>query len=345
MATRLKRVNAISIDRLLTRNLLVSPGLIGAKHSFQFGDRAVDIELPNVDLPDLAAIPAMHLQAERHNLAIVSWKRGYGPESATSIAVERATVKVEVGGKLEISNAMLEKPPNRPNGLDDAQIAKLNSIVKTNRDLAGRAFGYWLRVMRWVSKDSSIGRPQVRGAASGWSTYLADKKSKKEFWSGPHELTAVVKEPVSEEMWAHASKVLRQSVQPPLHYELYFDGIENRKLEDYQRAVVDFAVSTEVFIRTRTMNSLPQGLSQSLREYIDDASIRNVMTKFFKDLFSSSGLQTFNGIESSLHQLFDVRNEILHSGRFEGLTESQIARFQEATRDLIYLDDQPNAWL
>ena len=132
--------------------------------------------------------------------------------------------------------------------------------------------------------------------------------------------------------------------ESPLYFNTFFDGIEHKKIGDFQRAVVDFAVACEVFMRTKVMNKIPLELMSSMKDYIDEANIRIVLTKFFPNLLSAGGQLEYKKILSNLHQLFDNRNQILHSGNLPGLSEQQIKKFQESTNHLIYFDDHPDYW-
>jgi len=338
------RVNSASLDRFLTRHLLISPELIGREHSFSFRGRKVRIKLPTAKLSDLATVASLLEQLQQYRMAILAWKADEGPSSATIVEVESADVTVAVAAKLVIHQNMLRTSPNRPETLTESQVSTLYATVDSNRQIALDAFDYWVRVMRWVSKDPSIGRPEMRGVTSGWPTYLVQARTGKEFWAGPIQATVIMKEPIGTSQWKAASKALREGIQPPIYYDLYFDGVEHRKLGDFERATTDFAVACEVVIRTKTIESLPPDLSPAVLNYVDEAGIRRVVEKFFVELLTEEGLARFNRVSSRLHQLFDARNTILHSGSKADLSEDQTSLFQQATRELIGLEEDAAVW-
>jgi hypothetical protein len=166
----------------------------------------------------------------------------------------------------------------------------------------------------------------------------------KRVWSGPHSLTLPWLNPISVEEWERAADSLLRGEHSPLYFDLYFDGIEHCKVGEFQRSVVDFAVSSEVLMRSKVMGKLPNGLLQPIEEYVDEANIRIVMTKFFPWLLSDKGKGEFKRFSSQLHQLFDARNDILHSGHLPNLTEEQVEAFRVATKSLISLGDDPANW-
>jgi len=88
-------------------------------------------------------------------------------------------------------------------------------------------------------------------------------------------------------------------------------------------------------MRARVMQKLPKGLTEAVRKYIDDASIRQVLEYLFKDMLNEEQKKYLKRINSCLHKLFDARNTILHSGREEDLTSADCQKYIEATKKLI----------
>jgi hypothetical protein len=114
-----------------------------------------------------------------------------------------------------------------------------------------------------------------------------------------------------------------------------FDGIEQFKLGELQRSVVDLAVACEAFMRARVMQNLPDGLTKAASKYIDEANIRQVLEHLFKDTLSEEQMRRLKSTKSRLHRLFDARNTILHSGYKEDLTSADCKKYIEATKKLI----------
>jgi hypothetical protein len=104
---------------------------------------------------------------------------------------------------------------------------------------------------------------------------------------------------------------------------------------ELQRSVVDLAVACETFIRRKVMEKIPYGLMEAITKYIDEANIRLVLDHFFPDTLTDDDKKLLKNINSRLHQLFDVRNRILHSGQKEDLTAAECNKYLEATEKLI----------
>src|SRR5690606_929616 len=133
---------------------------------------------------------------------------------------------------------------------------------------------------------------------------------------------------------------LKNNLMPPVYYDLMFDGEEHLKHGDLQRAVVDFAVACESCLRIYVGKNLSKGLSHLSKKQLDETNIRQVLTKIFPTLLRNDQKQAFNGIEPKLHQLFDDRNTIMHSGQKENLTVNKCYKHRETTRRLIAFINQ-----
>ena len=342
-AIKTKRIRPLSWSRFLTRNLLVSSRVLGKRHEFKFEKHNVEVALPNPDIAEVAEEPSMLSQAEKYRVAIAG-RSTDDQNMPTRIAIESADIVIQLPMKVEIDLRMLETPPNRPEFAGEEQVQELNALSEEYSNLASRAFEYWLRVMRWKSEDPTIGRPAIRGFESGWSTYLVSPKSRTRFWAGPLAFDIVVKDPIDIRTWNEVEKALNQSLEPPLYYNYLFDSIEHSKTDDLPQAVVELSTSSELFIRTKTMQAVSIDLLPVMRDYLDEANIRFVMRKFFLELLSKKGAKYFKRISSSLHALFNDRNTILHSGRKEDLSRDEFLRYLDATRKLIHMADDEEYW-
>ena len=131
---------------------------------------------------------------------------------------------------------------------------------------------------------------------------------------------------------------MAEGLEPPVYYDVMFDGEEHLRIGDLQRAVVDFAVACEAYLRISVRQRLPVGLSDEVQKYVDDANIRQVLGRFFPEALDVEQAKLLGKISSALHKLFDVRNTILHSGRMEALTPKDCQTFLDATQQLISME-------
>ena len=321
------KVDLVSWNRFITRNFVVVPEVLGLACEFQFEKAQIRIELPTADnLKD---------ETEDSKLRIVAYKEENGREIPTKVAVQSVDVLVNLNRIINIPDEVLTRQPNPIDLLSDDQQKYLNNLVDEHANAASRAFDLWIRVLRWKSGNGSIGRPEIHGVESGWGTYLLDNATKRRLWAGPHRLTFRVHDAVTLAQWRTVGEALKLGQASPVYIDLMFDGIEQCVLGDLQRSVVDLAVACEAFMRSKVQHSLPNGLTDSVLKYIDEAHIRQVLDHFYKDTLSGEQRESLKSINSTIQKLFDARNTILHSGYKEDLTSADCQKYIKAAKKLI----------
>jgi hypothetical protein len=316
----LVRVEAISWNRFLTKNFAVVPELLGRSHEFQFHQGIVSIELPT-------------RSGGEERVKILSYRQDTG--RPTRFWVNSVDVLVRLHRQVNVPEQVLHQPPNAYDVLSQDQQDHLEKTAETHGSLSEKVFDVWLRTLRWKSNNAFIGRPEVRGPESGWTTYLLDETTRHRFWAATQVFRASPGQAVTLAEWEEAGQALKNGIKSPVFYDLMFDAIEHFRLGDLQRSVVDAAVACESFMRGKVMQQLPSGLSNTLRRYIDEANIRQVLTRFYPEILNDDETKNLKAINSILHQLFDARNTILHSGYKGDLTSDECHKYLEATQKLV----------
>ena len=322
------KLRAASWNRFITRGFGIEPDLLGAIHNFNFQGHEVSIRLPQQ-----ATLP---FPEDRDAQATVfSWREENGEKIPKAIAVSSVDIVIKLLEEVEIPEEVLKVNLNAYEIIPKAEQAQLDTLGSNYGALAEQAFSFWIRMLRWKSNSSWIGRPSIQGSASGWGTYLFEPVSQKRFWSHHHPLTLQRLAVLDHIVWDEIEQTLQSGDEPPLSFDMMFDAIEYLRTGELQRAVVDMAVACEIFIRKLVMQGLPETLIHGLKTYIDEANIRTVITRFLREILSEDELKTLRGINSHLHKLFDSRNQILHSGTADNLTLEACNQYLAVTRSLI----------
>ena len=246
-------------------------------------------------------------------------------------------VLVHINERPSLPEEALTRHPNPIGLLSNEQQRELNKLAKAYEDTAYRAFDLWIRTLRWKSDNSTIGRPEIHGYESGWGTYLYNNETSNQFWSFHKPYTLNIYTAVTLDQWYEVEETLKRGQEPPVYIDLMFDGIEQFYLGYLQRSVVDLAVACEAFMRARVTQNLPEGLTSSLLTYIDEANIRQLQGHLFKDTLDNEQRKLLKSINSRLHELFDARNTILHSGQKQDLTSDNCQKYVEVTKKLIVI--------
>ena len=330
------QLNVSSLNRFITTGLYIEPELVGCYHEFNFDNNLVRISLPSQD-----KIPTERLTGDL--LQYNTTRKINGIRVPDHYSVSAVDVTVKIPDQIPIP----EKKPNilliNSDDWSESQERHMNHLCTTYYSTAKKAFGLWIRVMRWKSNNSAIGRPEIMGYESGWGTYLLANDTREHIW-GKNDGYVIYREPtVTADQWESARNALEGCINPPLHIDLLFDGIEHQKVGDLRRAIIDLAVACEIYLRTLVSRSLPSGIKPGVFEHIDGANIRRVLTKFMPEILDEGGNRLLKKIASTLHSLFDLRNEILHTGKQIGITQDDCQNYIETIRKLFLIETPPNA--
>jgi len=325
------KLSVASWNRFLTTNFFIVPELVGSMHEFVYKMHSVKISLPSKQ-----QIPKETFEGDL--LSFNTYREIDGEKKPIQFSVHAVDITVQIPDQIHIPQEVLNRPPNAYDILSDSKQAQLNQLALTYTGIAEEAFGFWIRVLRWKSDNSEIGRPQIIGHKSGWGTYLLAKETSNRVWAW-HDTFRVPREPaITSEIWENTSSVLQKGIDPPIYIELMFDGIEHAKAGDFRRAIIDMAVACEVYLRTLVSRSLPSGLNNAIMEYIDDANIRPVLTKFIPEILNGEGKKSLKKLTSPLHSLFDIRNKIVHTAKQIEITQDECQKYLAVTRELFLIE-------
>lgn len=324
------KLQPISWNRFITRGFGVKPELLGLSHNFLFQGFQITIHLPQQ--------ASYREEEERATRATVfSWRENEGDKIPLEVAIESVDVTIQSIEDVTIPKEALDNPPKLYDLFSEQQQEHLNNLASRYGTIAEEAFDLWVRTLRWKTNYGAIGRSEIQGSSSGWSTYLLDPISQKRFWAAPHIMTLSSIPSIDRTTWDKVQFALQSRLEPPVYYDLMFDAVEHIEISDLQRAVVDMAVACEAYMRKAVMQRLPQALSQNVYRYIDEANIRQVLNHFFPDTLNDDERKTLKSMNSNLQNLFNSRNTILHSGRKAGLTQEECNKYLETTRKLLAL--------
>jgi hypothetical protein len=324
------QVTIASWNRFVPRNLSIHPDLVGAVNHFPFEENEITIKLPS----------QRHMPTEPNRVELLTfnhYRELNGKKTPIELWVNGVDVEVSIAKEISLPRETLNMPPNAIEIIPKPQQEHLNHLAAAYGSIAERAFELWIRTLRWKCDNSAIGRPEISGCESGWSTYLIARPQDKRVWIASPVFEVRGAKMVTPEMWAEVEYSLKQGCIPPVYIDLMMDAAEHIKLDDLQRATVDMAIACETFLRMLVAKSLPSSLQSSVATYIDDANIRQVLEKFVPETLNEADRKELDKIKSTLHTLFDTRNNLVHKGQVSGLTKGLCEAFLETTKKLVKL--------
>jgi len=331
------QINIVSWSRFTTRDFTVAPELLGLSHEFPFKDGQIEIELPSTGkLPEEITDESVSIVESRDSIVTIkSYREEYGRKIPIEFSINSVDVQVCLDETITLPEEILTRKSNPVDLLSKKQLTQLNRIMKSHTNLAAEAFDRWIRILRWKSNNGSIARPEFHGFESGWGTYLLNGATKRRIWRNPFILTFSIVSPITLSIWRDVETTLKLGQESPVYIDSMFDGIEQFRVGNLQQSVVYLAVACESFMRARVMQNLPEGLTAAVVRYIYEANIRQIQEHLFKDTLNDVQAKLLKSINSRLHQLFDARNTILHSGYKQDLTPADCQKYVQATKNLV----------
>lgn len=329
------QINIFSKHRFTTRNFAVVTELLGLSHELPLKNGQIKIELPSADkLPkEMTGKPIV--KSHDSIVAIKSHRKKNGRKIPISLWIKSVDVQVSLNETINLPQEVLTRPPNQLDLISEQQRPQLVQILESHKELANEAFDRWIRILRWKSNSSSIARPEIHGFDSGQGNYLFDGSTKQRFWINDPTLTIYLASPITLSIWHDVEETFKLGQESPIYIDSMFDGIEQFKIGNLQQTVVYLAVACEAFMRTRLMQNLPKGLTPAVEKYIKEARITKILDHLLKDTLDDEQKKAFRKIKSSLRQLFEARNTILHSGHKKDLTSDGCQQYIVDTKTLI----------
>lgn len=315
-------------NRFLTHNLNIDPQLVGAEHEFKYEGYSVLISLPSIE--NLPTEPS-----GEKRLRFNSYTEADGKKTPLQLWVESIDIAVTGTDKIKVPPELLSRPPNQRELLTEAKQNKLTALAANLNIIAEKAFDLWLRILRWKSTNSAIGRPEINGHSSGWPACLVAQPNGERIWIPTVTFAVKGSKIITSQIWEAAASALQTGNPSPLHVDFLMDATEHVKLGAFQRAIVETAMGCEVFLRNLVAENLPPDLQPAVSRYVDEANIRPVMDKFVPDILSSKERDILKKIRSKLQQLFDMRNAIVHKGKAVSLTKELCEKFLDAATLLV----------
>lgn len=324
-----------------TPHLAIEHTLLGKAHRFTYKDVKAEITLPDGDLKEIKS----RLPWEETNQPTSLREQSASRPGIYYIGIEQVTLKLEVEGHLYIPQGMLTQAPNAYSLLNGSELKMLEDLGFSKKREADNLFRHWLATMRIKSMNPIIGRSLRDDKLTlGSSRIMSEENNNKTIWLTGVLHQVYIDNPITEETWKEVQVALNSQEIVPLYYEYLFDGIVHKREGDLKRAVIDFAVSAEIFIKEKISAAL-SSLPNSIARYIDRAPITQITSRFFPDILSKTGKSEFTNISNELSELFQTRNELLHSGVSDNLTLTKVDVLKGAVEGLIELGKVSENWI
>ena len=267
---------------------------MGSQHQFVFENFNVSVRLPNIEAADR--------DKGYDQIASLSSSLSKTSEPLT-FSVHKVDLEIEIPKNLNVPKEALNKPPSQYDAFNDKQRESVDLICNEYPPLAERAFDYWLDILRWSTSCSLIGQSQLSEKHSGWGTYIVDDSTDHRVWGCTHIFVVKREYEVSAEHWNTAQKYLSQNAELPMHIRFLHDADTSIENQLYEKAILELAMSCEIFLRYSVFKTIPDTLSTELHTYIEEANINQYVGKFFKSLVDTSSENDYKRLTKEISSL------------------------------------------
>ena len=319
-----------SWNRFVTRNLDIKPDLLGRFHRFPFKGATVTIRLPKKNQVDRGS--NFDEVASCESFRVID-----GIKVAENIHVHKIDVEVAMNATASLLPSVLNLPCNNYASVDAETQGELNEYCTGHRIIAAQAFDYWLSVLRWTCDNYAIGRHAVIDNSSGWPTYLHEVSSNRKVWIGSMGISIPGTRALTSPNWRTAAGRLRGGAKAEAYLTILHEAEEYLERGEYRRALIDMAVAAELYIRAACMSRLPATLSSYLVKKIDRIGITEFSEQVFPGILTEEDLKKFNTIKSSLREMFEARNQVMHMADYGVANEPLCRKFLASVKLLVTL--------
>jgi len=251
--------------------------------------------------------------------------------------VNDVDLEVDIERTIRVPEAMLRFPPNQFGLLQPKEQKQLDGVVTTMGGLAGRAFGYWLQVLRWKSKIGHIGEARVQYAGHGGrGAVLREEVTGARLWLQPNVITAVGSTAVSLTEWNATQTALTASKRSPIWFDFIFDSDIRINNNDLTGGILSLAIALEVNVRAIFSRDLRRlSVEPVLLEIFDQTNLRALLNRIKRLKHWDQQWEQAADL-SSFNTIMNYRDRVMHSAATEKLDAKELRRLNATVKEFGY---------
>jgi hypothetical protein len=223
----------------------------------------------------------------------------------------RVKVRVDLLRPISFSGTEAEFNSNKVINSSSAKAAFNASKASVND-----ALDIWRRTLRWIALSPHICISDIQSpfnSAKGRSLKIQRKRGGAIFRNHGGVWFVPVGGKVTIEAWAVVSRALQSQTQPPMWIDYLLEVHRARAAGNLREAIVNAAVAAEVVVRKAFASTLPAIPSLVASRSTDSAGIQSLLHRWEEVSGWDRATRQSRG-KGEVHELFDLRNEVMHDG-------------------------------
>lgn len=285
-ATRTEPVDALMVQR----------DTFGSSHAFNLAAGTVTITLPDGPRPNCSSET---LTNDRTNLDH-SW-----------FSVDEVYLRCELFEEVNFTGTEDEFNSLAVHRSDSGQKA-CEAVAAMLDD----GFDLWKRTLRWVGLAPSIGMDEFETNHSatrgrGYKIFRCDDHLL--FRNHGGTVTSHGAGKICREAWQSAGKVLSINEAPPVWFDFLHEAIQMEAIGNLRVAVINSAIAAETVLRSVFRATLPTISSITANRILDQAAAQSLLSRW-EEMTGTSKVDANKQGRKAVHELFDLRNVLMHEG-------------------------------
>ena len=258
-----------------------------------------------------------------------SLEESSGKNVPTSYRIHKVDTLVNIPEEIVLPKELLELNPNQNNLIDNELKKHFEFLLNICGLLSRLAFEYWISLLRLKSVQWYAAQPEIIDSESGWVTYLLDKKTSHRFWVEPHRFTAHIPYVFTRKDMNAVINAAINHLKSPIWYEFLFDAEHKFANGDLNGCVLSLAITCESMFRRIIECQIPdtKAVDPEIFRTLDEINIRSIFKHLKKFKFWNEDWAKNCDIKL-MHELFDLRNDIIHACFFREMSEDHINKIK-----------------
>jgi hypothetical protein len=310
--------------------LYVQRATLGGTHRFRVASGEVELRLPPVEAAETS-------DAERR-VSLVK-----DPDNAEHTWFEPAYLSIRLDLDEPVTFAGSE---DHFNGIEVVRSKSASRTFDQVQASLAEALDRWKRTLRWVGLApeicfSEIGTSSDATRGRGFKVFRASDDAL--FRGHGGSLTMPGGGEITTAAWEQVGIALAGDESPPLWMDYLMTAWRLYRVGDLRTAAVNAAISCETALRALFASTLPTIASPVAIKILDNVSVQQLLTKV-NELAKWTKQECKAHQQSAVHELFDLRNAIMHSGLNEPDTLATVAGLlPKVTRFVLAVDQSLSA--
>ena len=329
------KVKLCARARAEIRGACFSGDLFGKSHKFEVDGRAARVNLPKIQFQSRSIKPGVEWSPY---ISLSEHKTNRPSRKSSFYRLEFMLVEIEVDKRITIPQMLLKHHAVREMHAASAPESKeLNSIAEEYQEIAVKAWRHWRQTARWATNNFSLGASEISvgGKEEGLELHrLYHRPTGCDVWALPTMITVSLPCKIDRSVWDHIQSTLSSGLTSPVWLQYLAEATIRCRELDYSGAILSCAIACETIARAVFEQTVGRPTNKAISALLDRTAAQAIIGKWDK----LTGLER----DGKIHKIFDLRNDLVHSGVHSLITKEDANSSLKTARRFV---EDADEWL